>query len=87
MQMQRDITDSIQGSSSVECITKSDHKGGRDGGALNSISIRMIIYVWIEVEFCEVRVQRAFPFVGRKTIIGDTVILEIGNEVPRSNYP
>lgn len=50
----------------------------------------MIIYVWIEVEFCEVRVQRAFPFVGRKTIIGETVILEmygVGNEVPRSNYP
>lgn len=37
----------------------------------------MIIYVWIEVEFCEVRVQRAFPFVGRKTIVGETVILEM----------
>lgn len=47
----------------------------------------MIIYVWIEVEFCEVRVQRAFPFVERKTIIGETVILEVGNKVPRSNYP
>lgn len=47
----------------------------------------MTIYVWIEVEFCEVRVQRAFPFAGRKTIIGETVILEVGNEVPRSNYP
>lgn len=55
----------------------------REGG----VSIRMAIYVWIEVEFCEVRVQRAFPFAGRKTIIGETVILEVGNEVPRSNYP
>ena len=45
----------------------------REGG----VSIRMIIYVWIEVEFCEVRVQRAFAFVGRTTIIGETVILEM----------